>query len=78
MPEDNDATGDATDSEREDETEVNVGDRYRLADDGTVFEVVGVTAEEIDVVQYDDAGERQGEYTVSIEEFRREIVAPAQ
>lgn len=56
---------------------VDVGDRYRLTDDGTVFEVVGVTDEGVDVVQYDDAGDPTGEYTTTVEEFRRDVVDPA-
>lgn len=67
-----------TESEREDGTEFDVGSRYRLTDEGTEYEVVGVTAEEVDVVQYDDTGDVQGEYTVPVEEFRREIAGPAQ
>lgn len=57
---------------------IDVGDRYRLTDDGTVFEVVGFADGAVDVIQYDGAGERVGEHTTSIEEFRREVVAPAQ
>lgn len=72
MTDDNDAASDAT-ADAEQESTVNAGDRYRLADDGTVFEVVGVTDEEVEVIQYDDAGNKQGEYTTSIEEFRSEI-----
>ena len=74
---DDDATSEAT-ADAGQESTVNTGDRYRLADDGTVFEVVGVTGGEVEVVQYDAAGDRQGKYTISIEEFRSEIADPAE
>ncbi|EMA36245.1 hypothetical protein [Halococcus hamelinensis] len=55
------------------EPEVAAGDRYRL-DDGTSLEVVGVADDDVDVVQYDDEGDRIGEYSTSVEEFRDDVV----
>ncbi|WP_160134103.1 hypothetical protein [Halococcus salsus] len=52
---------------------IAAGDRYRL-DDGTTLEVVGVADDEVDVVQYDDEGDRLGEYSTSVEEFREDVV----